>query len=100
MIKKIILGILFIIIFFIASSFLIYHHYSITLKQSLNQASTQTNSNYKTAYKGSGVEDIISEKTLKEYEAEFLEADDEYDYRYPCCRWYGCSRTAVNTAFI
>ena len=82
MVKKMVLCILFIIICFIASNLFIYHHYSTTLKNGLNQSSTQTNSDYKTAYKGSGVEDVISEETLNKYEAEFLTADDEYDYRY------------------
>ena len=82
MLKKLIICILFITLCFVGGTLFLYHHYSTSLKQNLNQASNQPESNYKTAYKGSGVEDVLSEKVLNRYKAEFLEADDEYDYQY------------------
>ena len=72
MLKKLIICILFITLCFVGGTLFLYHHYSTSLKQNLNHASNQPESNYKTAYKGSGVEDVLSEKVLNRYKAEFL----------------------------
>lgn len=41
-----------------------------------------TDVNYKEAYKGSGVPDVLTEKVLDKYRSTLEPADDEYDFRY------------------